>query len=126
MIQIGVKKVGSHLRVWPTINAGPIGSIRPAADPNSPLAEPITGSISPLDANKHMGPLIDKEAVKMYDEAIKKVLKEGGKALVAGGILSGKGYESGCYVKPAIFEVKNEMQIVQDETFAPIFSLPAE
>ena len=75
---------------------------------------------SPLDAECHMGPLIDKEAVKMYENAIKKVKSEGGEPLVTGGILSGKGYESGCYVKPAIFEVNNEMQIVQDETFAPI------
>lgn len=75
---------------------------------------------SPLDAKKHMGPLIDKDAVKMYENAIKQVLKDGGKALVDGGVLSGEGFESGCYVKPAIFEVKNEMQIVQDETFAPI------
>ena len=44
----------------------------------------------------------------------------GGKLLVEGGVLSGEGYESGCYVKPAIAEANNEFQIVQDETFAPI------
>jgi aldehyde dehydrogenase (NAD+) len=43
--------------------------------------------------------------------------------LVPGGVLSGKGYESGCYVKPAIVEVKNEYEIVQHETFAPILYL---
>jgi aldehyde dehydrogenase (NAD+) len=37
--------------------------------------------------------------------------------------MKGKGYESGCYVKPAIFEAKNEMEIVQHETFAPILYL---
>ena len=42
---------------------------------------------------------------------------------VAGGVVSGAGYESGCYVKPAIAEVKNEFQIVQEETFAPILYL---
>jgi L-aminoadipate-semialdehyde dehydrogenase len=35
-------------------------------------------------------------------------------------VLSGDGYESGCYVKPCIAEVKNEWDIVQEETFAPI------
>ena len=40
-----------------------------------------------------------------------------------GGVLRGKGYASGCYVKPAIAEVKNEYKIVQEETFAPILYL---
>jgi aldehyde dehydrogenase (NAD+) len=34
--------------------------------------------------------------------------------------LKGKGYESGCYVKPCIAEAKNSFEIVQHETFAPI------
>ena len=40
-----------------------------------------------------------------------------------GGTLTGKGFESGCYVKPCIAEVTNEMEIVQHETFAPILYL---
>ena len=32
----------------------------------------------------------------------------------------GNPYESGCYVEPAIVEAKNDYQIVQHETFAPI------
>jgi aldehyde dehydrogenase (NAD+) len=78
---------------------------------------------NPLDATNHVGPLIDKQAVKLYNDALKKVKAEGGKFVVEGGVLKGKGYESGCYVKPAIAEVKNEFQIVQHETFAPILYL---
>jgi aldehyde dehydrogenase (NAD+) len=78
---------------------------------------------NPLDPANHVGPLIDKQAVKMYEEALRKVKKEGGKTIVKGGVLNGKGYESGCYVKPAIIEVENEFQIVQQETFAPILYL---
>ena len=78
---------------------------------------------NPLDASNHVGPLIDKQAVTMYNDALKKVKKEGGKFVVEGGVLKGKGYESGCYVKPAIAEVKNEYEIVQHETFAPILYL---
>ncbi|MBW7867102.1 MAG: aldehyde dehydrogenase family protein [Brumimicrobium sp.] len=74
----------------------------------------------PLDEKNHVGPLIDKDAVKNYLEAIKAAKKAGGKVLVEGGVLTGKGYESGCYVKPAIFEVENHYDIVQHETFAPI------
>ena len=74
----------------------------------------------PLDSKNHMGPLIDKEAVKMYLNSIEACKKEGGKFLVEGGVLEGKGYESGCYVKPCIAEALPHYAIVQHETFAPI------
>ena len=75
---------------------------------------------NPLDENNHVGPLIDKDAVKNYQAALDKVVEEGGKILVEGGVLEGEGYESGCYVKPAIAEAKNHFEIVQHETFAPV------
>ena len=59
----------------------------------------------------------------MYLSAIEKGKKEGTKVLLEGGLLSGEGYESGCYVKPVIVEAENHFQIVQDETFAPILYL---
>ena len=78
---------------------------------------------NPLDVTNHVGPLIDKQAVKGYNDALKKIVKEGGSFVVKGGVLKGKGYESGCYVKPAIAEVDNDFEIVQQETFAPILYL---
>ncbi len=75
---------------------------------------------NPLDENNHIGPLIDKDAVKMYLNAIDNAVKEGGKIIVEGGVLSGEGYESGCYVKPCVIEAKNSFKTVQEETFAPI------
>lgn len=75
---------------------------------------------NPLDENNHVGPLIDKDAVDMYLKALESAKAEGANIIVEGGVLTGEGYESGCYVKPAIVEAKNEMQIVQHETFAPI------
>ncbi len=77
----------------------------------------------PLNENNHVGPLIDKDAVKMYENALSEVKREGGSFAVEGGVLSGEGYESGCYVKPAIAEVRNDFEIVQKETFAPILYL---
>ena len=77
----------------------------------------------PLKEENHVGPLIDKDAVKMYLDAIEQCKKQGGKFIVEGGVLTGKGFESGCYVKPCIAEVTNEMEIVQHETFAPILYL---
>ena len=78
---------------------------------------------NPLDENNHVGPLIDTDAVIMYNEALERVVKEGGNIVVKGEVLSGKGYESGCYVKPAIAEAKGDYKIVQHETFAPVLYL---
>jgi len=78
---------------------------------------------NPLDENNHVGPLIDTDAVKMYQNALTQVVEEGGNIVVEGGVLSGEGYESGCYVKPAIAEARNDMKIVQHETFAPVLYL---
>lgn len=78
---------------------------------------------NPLDQNNHVGPLIDKDAVAMYRHALEQVVAEGGKIVVEGGVLEGAGYESGCYVKPAIAEADNSFSIVQHETFAPILYL---
>ena len=75
---------------------------------------------NPLDANNHVGPLIDQDAVNMYLHAIEQCKAQGGQFLVEGGVVTGTGYESGCYVKPCIAAVNNELSIVQHETFAPI------
>src|SRR5699024_7728416 len=78
---------------------------------------------NPLDENNHVGPLIDKDAVEMYENAIEEVKKQGGKMVVEGKALEGPGYESGCYVEPSIAEVENDFAIVQAETFAPLLYL---
>ncbi len=75
---------------------------------------------NPLDETNHVGPLIDKDAVKLYLESLEQAVVQGGKIIVEGGVLEGEGYESGCYVKPAIVEAENHFAVVQHETFAPI------
>jgi aldehyde dehydrogenase (NAD+) len=78
---------------------------------------------NPLDENNHVGPLIDKQAVELYNGTVEQLKAQGGKVVVEGGVLEGNQYESGCYVKPAIYEVENNYKIVQQETFAPILYL---
>ena len=78
---------------------------------------------NPLDEANHVGPLIDSMAVDNYSKAIEEAKTEGGNVVIEGGVLSGEGYNSGCYVKPCIIEAENEYQIVQEETFAPILYL---
>jgi aldehyde dehydrogenase (NAD+) len=78
---------------------------------------------NPLDASNHVGPLIDQDAVAAYEQAIAQAIAQGGKVVVEGGVLTGEGYESGCFVKPCIIEAENHLAIVQHETFAPILYL---
>jgi aldehyde dehydrogenase (NAD+) len=78
---------------------------------------------NPMDEANHLGPLIDRKAVKDFTTALEKVQQEGAKIIEGGQVLTGKGFESGCYVSPALVEAKNEYKIVQEETFAPILYL---
>jgi aldehyde dehydrogenase (NAD+) len=77
----------------------------------------------PLDEKNHVGPLIDKDAVADFVNALERVKKEGGKLIYGGEILEGKNYETGTYVVPALVEAENHYSIVQEETFAPILYL---
>lgn len=77
----------------------------------------------PLNENNHIGPLIDKGTVASFLEAIERAKKEGGGVIFGGEVLNGPGFESGCYVRPAIVEAENHYDIVQEETFAPILYL---
>ena len=76
-----------------------------------------------LDDATHVGPLVDKAAVETFVLAQEDVVKSGGKILYGGEVLEGPGYESGCYVRPAIAEADNSWEIVQEETFAPLLYL---
>lgn len=78
---------------------------------------------NPLDENNHVGPLIDRHAVTDFSLALERVVQEGGRIIFGGEALEGEGYESGCYVRPALVEAENHYEIVQEETFAPILYL---
>jgi aldehyde dehydrogenase (NAD+) len=86
----------------------------------------IYGSLtigSPLDEKTLVGPLIDQEAVRNYQNAIEAIRVEGGEILYGGEALIGEQYDAGNYVLPTLAAVRNEFEIVQEETFAPILYL---
>jgi aldehyde dehydrogenase (NAD+) len=78
---------------------------------------------NPLDPNTLVGPVMDQSAVDAFLHAQKEVVKEGGKVLFGGEVVTGAGFESGTYVVPCIAEAENHYEIVQEETFAPIVYL---
>jgi aldehyde dehydrogenase (NAD+) len=78
---------------------------------------------NPLDPTNHVGPLIDQDAVRQYLHATEACVREGGRFVIEPGVLTGPGYESGCYVQPCIAEAQPGFKIVQHETFAPILYL---
>jgi aldehyde dehydrogenase (NAD+) len=78
---------------------------------------------NPLDEKNHLGPLIDKAAVEQMQKALRDAKEQGGKILFGGEVLTGVGFESGCYVRPALVEANHNMAIVKEETFAPILYL---
>lgn len=78
---------------------------------------------SPLDEKNHVGPLIDTDAVAIMQRALGAIKEQGGQIIYGGQPLSGEGFDSDCYVMPAVAEATPDMQIVQDETFAPILYL---
>jgi aldehyde dehydrogenase (NAD+) len=78
---------------------------------------------TPFDEKNLMGPMVNQAAVEKMVQAIETIKSQGGKFIVEGGPLQEKGYEGGCYVKPAVAEVPPDLPIVQEETFAPILYL---
>ncbi len=73
----------------------------------------------PLHKKTLMGPLIDEDAVKRFEQALKAVRKAGGEILCGGKRLDRPGH----FVEPAIAIAKNDWEIVQTETFGPILYL---
>jgi aldehyde dehydrogenase (NAD+) len=76
----------------------------------------------PLNKENHIGPLIDEAAVDMYLAAITKAINDGGELRYGGNLLNHLGK---CYVEPTIIEVKEQIEVVCNETFAPILYVMA-
>jgi aldehyde dehydrogenase (NAD+) len=73
----------------------------------------------PRDPKTLVGPLIDAQAVRSFEQAIAAARAAGGKILIGGSVLRRPGH----YVEPAIVLAHNDWEIVQHETFAPILYL---
>jgi aldehyde dehydrogenase family 7 protein A1 len=74
---------------------------------------------NPLDSSTLCGPLHNKAAVKEYTDAVEEITKAGGKLLIGGKPIEGKGN----YVEPTIFEIDGRLPVVKTEFFVPILHL---
>ncbi|MGC9364646.1 MAG: aldehyde dehydrogenase family protein [Fidelibacterota bacterium] len=75
---------------------------------------------NPLEDGILMGPVIDRAAVELMMTAIQRARKSGAKLLYGGDIYRAEGLDGGFYVQPTIMEARNDYDVVQEETFAPI------
>ena len=73
----------------------------------------------PLEKDTLMGPLVNKNAVNDFSNAIERAIKNGGEILYGGTTIDGPGN----FVTPTIVSAENDWDIVQEETFAPVLYL---
>ena len=79
---------------------------------------------NPSDEATLCGPLVDAHAVQAMGEALEQVRAVGGEVIYGGEPQALEGGEAGGhYVKPALVRARNEWEVVQRETFAPILYL---
>ena len=76
---------------------------------------------NPLSEGILIGPMIDAEAVKTFQNALEQIKKQGGTILTGGE--SVQNGPSGLYVRPVLAEAENHWEIVQEETFGPLLYL---
>lgn len=75
---------------------------------------------NPRDEGVLVGPLIDRGAIRTYNDAIETAKKQGGRVIYQGGETSVPGFEGGNYVRPTLMEAKQSMDIIKVETFGPL------
>ena len=73
----------------------------------------------PLEPSTLVGPLIDEGAVEAFERAVAAATEQGGEILGGGRRLE----RPGCFVEPTLVRANAGMDIVQEETFAPLLYL---
>lgn len=74
---------------------------------------------NPLDESNLVGPLIDQNSFEQFEKALVEAKKSGGKIHGGARVLMGE-FSNAYYVRPAIVEIDEQVDVVKHETFAPI------
>jgi 1-pyrroline-5-carboxylate dehydrogenase len=79
--------------------------------------------INPSDRQSFMGPLINHDAFKRFERAVRTGKKEG-RLVYGGNRLKGRPYAHACYVQPTIFDkLPRQSVLFRDEFFAPLLAI---
>jgi acyl-CoA reductase-like NAD-dependent aldehyde dehydrogenase len=74
----------------------------------------------PSDAGVYIGPLTRKDQVALIEKQIEEAVKGGAQIATGGKRMTSKGY----YFEPTVLtQVKNNMQVMQEESFGPIIGI---
>lgn len=77
---------------------------------------------NPADPQTQVGPVISKKKQLELKRIVQQAQREGAKLLLGGQVP--RGWESGCFFEPTVFEAKkNNLCLVQEETFGPVVVL---
>jgi betaine-aldehyde dehydrogenase len=78
----------------------------------------------PMNPTTDLGPMVSRKQLEKVDAQVQRALKEGAKLLTGGKRASGPGLEKGNFYEPTVLtNVRQEMEIMQEETFGPVMSL---
>ena len=75
---------------------------------------------SPVEEGVYIGPLSRKEQIIVLENQVDDAVKKGAMVLTGGNRVNGKGY----YFEPTVIvNVRNDMAIMQDESFGPVIGI---
>ena len=80
----------------------------------------------PFDEQNLMGPVVNQNAIKTLQDAVKQAQQQGGKLVYGGEVISTNEANSksatnqGFYITPALMMIDADAKIVQQETFGPL------
>jgi aldehyde dehydrogenase (NAD+) len=77
----------------------------------------------PMEQETLVGPLIDRAAVRMFEQAIAEIREQGGEIVRGGKVLDSGPLAKGNFVEPTLVRAKATLPLLQHETFAPILYL---
>jgi aldehyde dehydrogenase (NAD+) len=78
----------------------------------------------PLDPATDMGTVANEPQFRRILAFIERARSEGARLVAGGGAARGPGLEHGFFIEPTVFgEVRNEMEIAQEEVFGPVLAV---
>ena len=80
---------------------------------------------NPLEKDVWLGPVINEDAVKTFEGAVARAVKDGGRVLVGGQAADRGAFAHGYFVEPTVIDgVPADHPVFQEEFFVPITRSP--